>query len=305
MYMVDLDLRRLRILREVPERGTLAAVASALGYSPSAISQQLAALEQQVGVPLLRKSGRGVRLTPAGELLAARAGELIAAAEVALTDLSALSGEVSGTIRAVGLQSALRRLLIPALVRVGRRHPALRVELAEMELEQALPELRLGRVDVVLVDEYAGHPRPRPAGLRFEPLLREPMFLALPADHPLAADDAPVPMTALRDEVWAASERDTGHTAMVLGSCRSLGGFDPDLRHLTGDAASQLALVRQAGVVALIPALTTIDEEHGVALRTVAEADLHRTLSVVTRTGTRSAALRAFLAAVATRPPGC
>src|SRR5690349_2754086 len=108
--MVDLDLRRLRMLREVEVRGTLGAVAAALGYTPSAVSQQLTVLEKETGVRLLEKAGRGVRLTDAGRLLAQHAGVLLSAAEAARADLESMTGDVRGTVRAGGLQSATHRL---------------------------------------------------------------------------------------------------------------------------------------------------------------------------------------------------
>src|ERR1700712_4264455 len=156
-----LDLRRLRLLRELEERGTLSAVAAALGYSPSSVSQQLAVLQTEVGVPLLERVGRGVRLTDAGHLLAQHSSVLLAAADAAAADLAALGGEVRGTVRAGGLQSAVRRLLVPTVARMMVEHPQVRTEISELELEQALPGLRLGAVDVVISDEYDGHPRPR------------------------------------------------------------------------------------------------------------------------------------------------
>lgn len=113
--MVPWDLQRLRILRELAERRTLTAVADALGYSPSAMSQQMAVLEKEAGTALMQGAGRGVRLTDAGRLLAHHAGRLLSAAEAARVDLAALSGDVRGTVRAGGLQSVLRHLLIPTL----------------------------------------------------------------------------------------------------------------------------------------------------------------------------------------------
>src|SRR4051794_27774414 len=163
--MMVFDLRRLRFLREFEERGTLGAVAVALGYSPSAISQQLALLANEVGVPLLEKAGRGVRLTDAGRVLAHHARTMLAAAETAPADLAAVSGEGRGTARVGGLQPAARRFLVPAVAQLMTDHPRVRVEISELELEEALPDLRLGAVDLVIGDEYDGHPRPRPAGL--------------------------------------------------------------------------------------------------------------------------------------------
>ncbi len=296
--MVALDLRRLRFLREFEERGTLAAVAAALGYSPSAVSQQLTLLEKETGTRLFEKAGRGVRLTDAGRLLAQHARVLLAAAEAAQADLAALSGEVRGTVRAGGLQSAARRLLIPAVARLMVDHPRVRSEIFELELEQSLPNLRLGAVDLVIGDEYDGHPRPRPAGLRFAVLLEEPLRVVLPVTHPLAERGGPVAVTELRSAVWTSSAEGSGHHAMVVGTCRLLGGYEPDLRHRSNDADVQLELVRVGAAVALMPTLALPAGDPALAVRDVAEADIRRRLVVVTRDGPPAPALTALLAAV-------
>ena len=296
--MIELDLRRLRFLRELEERGTLAAVAAGLGYSPSTVSQQLSLLEKEVGARLLEKAGRGVRLTEAGRLLARHARVLLAAAEAAEADLAGLSGEIRGTVRAGGLQSAARRLLIPAVARMRAEHPRVRPEIFELELEQAMPGLRLGAVDLVIGDEYEGHPRPRPAGLRFATLLEEPLKLVLPAAHPLAAAGGPVAIAALRPDVWTASAEGTGHHAMVVGTCRALGRYEPDLRHRSNDADVQLELVRIGAAVALLPPVSLPPGDPAVAVRDIAEATLRRRLFAVTRDGPPAPALTAFLTAV-------
>lgn len=296
--MVPFDLRRLRMLRELEERRTVAAVATALGYTPSAISQQLGVLEKEVGVRLLQKAGRGVRLTDAGRLLSQHAGVLLAAADAAGADLASLTGEVRGTVRAGGLQSATRRLLIPAVARMRAAFPHVRLEISELELEQALPELRLGALDLVVSDEYDGHPRSRPAGFSFEPLHEEPLRLVLPAAHPCAARGRPVAMAALRQDVWVASATGTGHHALVVGTCRSLGGYEPDLRHRSNDADVQLELVRTTGAVALMPALALPATDPALAVRDIAEAAVTRRLMIITRGSPTAPALDAFLTAV-------
>ncbi|MEU6206527.1 LysR family transcriptional regulator [Micromonospora musae] len=296
--MVGWDLRRLRFLREFEERGTLGAVAAALGYSASTVSQQMALLERDAGTPLFEKAGRGVRLNDAGRLLAHHARLLLSAAAAAEADLAALSGDIRGTVRAGGLQSAARRLLVPAVARMMVDHPSVRLEVFELELEQALPGLRLGAVDLVIGDEYDGHPRPRPAGLRFTLLLEEPLKVVLPAGHPLAAPGGPVALTRLRSDVWTASAEGTGHHAMVIGTCRALGGYEPDLRHRSSDADVQLELVRAAAAVALLPALTLPSEDPALAIRDVAETTLKRRLVAVTRDAPPAPALTALLTAI-------
>jgi DNA-binding transcriptional LysR family regulator len=265
------------------------------------VSQQLTVLEKEVGVRLLEKAGRGVRLTDAARLLSQHAGVLLAAAEAAQADLASLTGEVRGTVRASGFLSATRHLLVPAVARVLAEHPQVRVEISELELEQALPELRLGSLDLVISDEYHAHPRPRPAGLRYEVLLEEPLKLVLPATHPRAEHPGPVPIAALRQEVWVAGAAGTGHHALVVGTCRALGGYEPDLRHRSNDANVQLDLVRSAGAVALLPALTLPAADPAFIDRDVAEASLGRRLVVITRDNPASPALGTFLTAVKER----
>ena len=299
--VVSWDLQRLRILRELAERRTLAAVAEALGYSPSAISQQLAVLEKEAGVPLLQRAGRGVRLTDAGRVLADHAGLLLAAAEAARVDLAALSGDVRGTVRAGGLQSGLRHLLIPTLAGLLPEHPGIQLELTEIELEPAVPELRLGTLDLVVSDEYAAQPRPRPAGIRREVLLEEPLLVVLPVDHPRSQDRRPVSIASLRDEVWVASASGTGHHALVLAACRELGGFDPELRHRSNDADVQLEIVRSARAVALMPSLTVPLDDPSLAIRQVADGTVARSLLLLTRDQTTSGALAHVLDSIRTR----
>src|SRR5688572_23078221 len=145
-----LDLRRLRLLRELSERGTIAAVADALQYTPSAVSQQLAMLEREAGVKLLERAGRGVRLTDAALVLVEHADALLRRAEVAEADLAAAAGTVAGRGRIAGFQSVMLQLALPAIETLERDAPRLRCEVIEDEPEHALPALTLGDVDLVI-----------------------------------------------------------------------------------------------------------------------------------------------------------
>src|SRR3954465_13497859 len=145
-----LDLRRLRLLRELPERGPIAAGADALRFTPSAVSQQLAILERESGVPLLERAGRGVRLTDAALVLAGHAEALLERAALAEADLAAAAGTVAGRARIAGFESVALRLALPAIRALGRDAPRLRCELLELEPEEALPALALGDVALVL-----------------------------------------------------------------------------------------------------------------------------------------------------------
>src|SRR5262245_17547099 len=169
-----LDLRRLRLLRELHERGTIAAVAEALHFTPSAVSQQLATLEREAGVRLLERAGRSVRLTDAALVLVEHADALLARAALAEADLAAASGEVTGRASIAGFQSVLLRLALPAVQELAREAPRLRCEIVEDEPEQALPALELGDVDLVLGDEWRHVPRRLAAGLERHELLWDP-----------------------------------------------------------------------------------------------------------------------------------
>src|SRR3954468_3282573 len=153
-----LDLRRLRLLHELHARGTIAAVAEAVQYTPSAVSQQLAVLEREAGVALLESAGRGVRLTDAAIVLVRHADDLLSRAEVAEAELAAASGRVAGRGRIASFQSTAMRLAIPAIQSLERDAPELHCELVEAEPEQSLPALALGDFDLVLADEWEHQP---------------------------------------------------------------------------------------------------------------------------------------------------
>jgi DNA-binding transcriptional LysR family regulator len=154
LFFTMLDLKRLRLLRELNARGTIGAVAEALSYSPSAVSQQLALLERETGVPLLERVGRNVRLTTAALTLVAHTDVLLARVEEAEADLEATATQITGVLRVAAIQSAGLYLLAPSLKRLSERHPALRVEVTDAEPETSMPALALGSLDMVLGDEY-------------------------------------------------------------------------------------------------------------------------------------------------------
>jgi DNA-binding transcriptional LysR family regulator len=204
-----LELKRLRLLRELNARGTIGAVALALDYSPSAVSQQLALLEREAGVPLLERVGRNVRLTAAAQQLVHHTDALLARMEEAESDLQATAEQITGTLRVAAIQSAGLYLLAPALRALAREHPALRVEVTDAEPETSLPSLALGTLDMVLADQYPFLPRAPDERLDLGPLLEEQCHVVLPADHPLASAEGPVALSSLRDEAWAIGKDDS------------------------------------------------------------------------------------------------
>ena len=180
-----LDLRRLRLLHELHRRGTVGAVADALSYSPSTVSQQLGVLEREAGTTLFEPAGRRVRLTDAALVLAAHAEELLAAVERAEADLAvAAAGAVEGVVRVGSFQTASLHLLLPAMVALRGTHPASQVQLVESETAPALEALRSHQLDLVLADEWTGAPRPRLPGLDREDLFPSPCSVAIAARPP-------------------------------------------------------------------------------------------------------------------------
>jgi DNA-binding transcriptional LysR family regulator len=279
-----LDLRRLRLLRELKERGTIAAVADALQFTPSAVSQQLGMLERETGVRLLERAGRGVRLTDPALVLVDHADALLERAALAEAELAAAAGAVSGRGRIAAFQSAALRLALPAIAALARDAPRLRCELIEAEPEQALPALALGDVDLVLGDEWSHQPWRLPAGVERHELLRDPVHLVLPARHPAARRHRnAVPLAVLAGETWTTGHARMGWEEMTQRMCREHGRFDPDIRHRTTDANVSLALVARGLAVAMLPDLVLPDRHPGIAVRRIARDPVARTIYAVTR----------------------
>jgi DNA-binding transcriptional LysR family regulator len=279
-----MDLRRLRLLRELRERGTIAAVADALSYTPSAVSQQLAALERETGVLLLERVGRGVRLTDAAHRLAEHTDVVLARLEQAEAELAATSGGVHGRVRITSFQTAARSLVAPVLRPLTERHEGLRLELLEMEAEEGLPHLRAGDADIVIAEEYRAAPRPHERALERVDLGRDRILLALPPDHPAAAGDAPVPLRRLAADRWFATRDGTAFADLLLRACRSA-GFEPDVRHRANDVALLVQLAADGHGVTLVPALGQPESHPGVAIRPVAGPALERRLYAAVRRG--------------------
>jgi DNA-binding transcriptional LysR family regulator len=295
-----LELRRLRLLRELHERGTIAAVADALQFTPSAVSQQLAMLEREAGVPLLERAGRGVRLTDAALVLVEHAEALLERAALAEADLAAAGGAVAGRARIAGFQSVMLHLVLPAMKALAERAPRLRCEVIEAEPEQALPALVLGDLDLVLGDEWQHQPLRLPTGLERHELMSDPVLLVLPALHPAALrhPDA-VPLAELAGEAWTTGHAEMAWEQMTQRACRELGGFEPDIRHRTNDATLSLALVARGLAVTLLPELPMPRHAPDVAVRSLAEGPIRRAIFAATRaTDSARPSTQALIAAV-------
>jgi DNA-binding transcriptional LysR family regulator len=295
-----LDLRRLRLLYELHERGTIAAVADALQFTPSAVSQQLAVLEREAGVALLERAGRGVRLTDAALVLVRHAEALLGRADLAEAELAAAGGTVAGRGRIAAFQSVALRIVAPALHALARDAPGLQCELVEAEPEASLPALALGDIDLVLADEWQHQPHARPDGVDRHDLHRDPLRVVLPDRHPLARRHRrTVPLRELAGAVWTTGHRGMGWAGVTERACRELGGFDPTVRHRTNDSVVSLGLVAQGLAVTLLPDFVAPGGHPGVTARAIAEGSVHRTIYAATRTAdARRPSVQALLAAV-------
>lgn len=278
-----LDVRRLRLLRELARRGTIAAVAEALSFSPSAVSQQLGVLEREAGLPLLERTGRRVRLTPAGQNLVRHAEAVLERLEEAAADLAEARSGLAGALRIGAFPTATRAIVPAALVTLARRHPALEPMVSETDPAAVAHALRAGDLDVALVHEYDFVPAPPEPGLATAPLYREAMYLAAPAGTPAAApgtrpapvsdpDPVPVPVPAqaadtvpvppdqgsvLRahaESPWITATPGTLCHAMTVRACQAA-GFAPRVRHRVDEFATVLALVAAGQGVAVVPQL--------------------------------------------------
>ena len=295
-----LDLHRLRLLRELEARQTVRAAAEALGYTTSAVSQQLTVLEREAGTPLLERVGRNVQLTEAGRVLVRHAQLLLDAVEAAEAEVAQVAaGRVAGVVRVSAFQSAFLRIVAPAVRELADTHPLVRVEASELEVEQAVPALRLQQLDVVVGDEYDDQPRPVHDDLVRTDLVRERVRLVLPLDHPLARRRK-VSLAQLGEQPWAACQPGTGHREMQIRICRQLGGFEPDLRYASDDFLILLELVRTTGACALLPELVLGYDAPGVVVRDLAEGTIGRSVFLLTRS-TRTPAVRAVTEALEER----
>lgn len=241
------ELRRLRLLHELALRGTLAAVADALSYSPSTISQQLAQLEQDAGVPLLVPDGRRVRLTEHGAALAAHAARALELEERIRGELETLQPGIA-PVRIAAMQTAVHAILPAALALLAEREPALRIEAAELPPEEGLFELSARRFDLVIAEQYPGQTRAHEDQFERDILGRDPIRVALPQDDPAAG------LADLRGRAWVMEPQGTAARQWAVQQCRAA-GFEPDVRFELADLTAHIGLIRSGLAVGLLPDL--------------------------------------------------
>ncbi|MEU6531068.1 LysR family transcriptional regulator [Streptomyces sp. NPDC046928] len=273
-----LDVRRLQVLRAVVTSGTVTAAAAHLGYTPSAVSQQIAALERQAGTALFERVGRGVRPTAAGLLLtehAALISAAVARAESALTDLRA--GR-TGRLSVRYFATAGSTLVAPALARLRDEHPDVRVDLRLSDPDDPFEDVARGRADLAVVVRSPDHAGD---GLRLVRLLDDPYAAVLPRDHPLAGEEI-VDLHQLSGEQWVGSEPPGPCLEPVLDSCAAA-GFSPDFVVQSEDYATAQGFVAAGLGVGLMPMLGLRARHPGVVVRRVRGPEPFRVISAAVR----------------------
>jgi DNA-binding transcriptional LysR family regulator len=288
-----LDVRRLRLLVELSQRGTLAAVAEALSYSPSSVSQQLSLLEREAGVPLLVQVGRRVQLTPQALVLVEHARAVLDRLEEAEADVARSLTTVGGTVRIAVFQSAAHAIVPLALTLLRTEHPSLRVEVTEREPELALFDVAARDFDLVIAEQYPGSTRAHRADLDRVHLASDGIRLALPPRtapsggytirHPGASGDG----GGVADRISASSDAQLEDAGRALGAASAMpwvlepagtasrewaeqlcreAGFEPDVRFETADLMAHIRLIRSGNAAGLLPDLVWAGEAPTVTL---------------------------------------
>ena len=289
-----LDVRRLRVLHAVSAYGSVTAAAAALGYSAPAVSQQLAALEREVGMRLTERAGRGVELTPAAHILVGHTDALLARLDAAEADLAALRDQIAGRVTLAAFPSAAAGLVPAAWAALAGSAPQVRLDLTEMEPEESLPAVLRGETDVAVAHEYDLLPRPLDPLFERRELLDDPVVLAIPADYPA---DGPVPLASLAGQPFLAPRQTTSCAEMIQRAC-ARAGFVPRVVARASDFQVLLSLVAAGAGVTLVPGLAARWLPPRVRLVPPADPVTRRVFTVSRRGGDRKPAVRVVLDAL-------
>ncbi|MGK4580702.1 LysR family transcriptional regulator [Kitasatospora sp. HPMI-4] len=306
--MVDVDLRKLRVLRELERRQTISAVAEALHLTASAVSQQISSLSRDLGVPLTEPVGRRIRLTGAARLVLEHAEQIFAQVEQMYAQLANYQEGGIGEVTITGFAGVLSPLVLPAVGILKREQPELRTVLTEVDPPVSFDKLARGETDVVIAAESASAPV---TDTRFHkvPLMSEGFDVALPVGHPLA-DAAEIALADLAEEAWIFA---------TVGMCQDIplaafaaAGFTPRSAHAIGDWHATFTAVGLGMGICLVPQVARPATWAGVVLRPFADAP-SRNLFAMVREGSQTApeitsalgALRGAAREAAADVPGC
>lgn len=292
-----LDVNRLRMLVELSRRGTLAAVADALAYSKASVSQQLAALERDVGVPLLQRVGRGVQLTPQGNVLVTEAIGILDQLEHAEVAVAESLHEVTGTVRIAVFQTAAHALLPPALLALQAQHPSLRIDVTECDPETGLVGVAGRDFDLMLAEQYPEHTRPINADLDRVVLAHDALHLARRPGSASEADAAAA-LRATRDDPWVLEPAGTASRAWAEQLCRTV-GFEPDVHFEVADLTTHIRLIRAGLAVGILPELVWAGDAPTVDVSALPGAPRREIFSSARRVSAAAPSIRAVRRALA------
>ncbi|WP_354700328.1 HTH-type transcriptional regulator GltC [Paraconexibacter sp. AEG42_29] len=298
-----LHLGRLRTLREVADRGTIAAAADALHLTPSAVSQQLSALEREIGHRLVEKDGRTIRLTPLAEVLVRRADAVFAEVQVLQAEVAAHAAGEQARLHVAAFATAITSLIAPAAIALRESSPGLELRVTMAEAPEAFAGLGRQELDIVISMEASGAPTHDDPRFAREELLTDVLDLVVPAGHPLAGA-GPVPLTAAGAERWVVPPGGWTCEQVVVGACHAA-GFTPRVAHRSADWNAVMALVAAGLGVALVPRLARTAIVPGAVVVPVEGTAPARHLFVACRRGHQDApALRRTIDALHTAARG-
>ncbi|MET0416096.1 MAG: LysR substrate-binding domain-containing protein [Actinoplanes sp.] len=282
-------VRGIRALCEVGERGSFSAAADALGLTQSAVSQHVAALERETGLPLVMRGTRPTELTEAGRALVRHGTAIVAHLSDAEQELGELAGHRSGRLRFGSFPTALTTFVPPALARLRREHPTVVLTVVDDHMQGLLPRLTDGTLDLAVVYDPSGTP-----ALRHVPLFDDPYWAVLPAGHRLARRRTAVSLADLAEEVWIGGHAGSAWFSIVRHACRAA-GFEPRTALGSDDYRAIQAFVAAGLGIAVIPGLAVATTVPGIEVRKLRGDAPVRRISVAHRAdGFLSPAVRAM-----------
>ena len=289
-----LDVRRMRVLREVAQHGSFSAAAEALSFTQSAVSQQIAALEREAGTTLVERSVRGIRLTDAGRALVRHTDAILGHLAEAEAELEAIAGLRGGRLRMASFESAGATLMPLAIATFKQRHPAVELSLALAEPDDSVPRLKSGELELALSFGADAIQTPDDGSVERVHLLDDPLYLALAPDHPLARKRH-LRLVDLAGDPWIEGTPSCACSAMLRRACERA-GFTPHIAFESDDYAAIQGFVAAGVGVALIAelALTTVRDD--IVIRSLGrETPIRRIHAAVLAGGYRSPATAAML----------
>ncbi len=278
MTRAALDVARLRLLRELGLRGSIAAAARELGLSASAVSQQLAVLEREAGTALVDRSPRGVSLTGAGHALAARAGQVLDVRSAARADLDRLAGAPGGPVRLAAVASAALTFVSAAVGGLAEQHPEITVDVEVAEPARSLTLLAAGDVDLAVVDEYDYVPLALPDFAVARVLCAEPLVLVRPA----GGGTSPAALADLVGADWVMPPAEAACGLAVRSACRAA-GYEPRVRWASDDMLVLVRAVAAGHGVAVLPRLSVATDAATVDVAPLRAPAMRRRLTAVAR----------------------